>query len=374
MRILFGLLLLTTVAFAKAADVKVQTFETVKTPTKYATGFKLEKGWQKKVTIKDVKIQAALPRHFDWREQGKLTPIKDQGGQCGSCWSFATTAALQDVMALRGQGQISLSEQYLLSCNKEGWSCDGGFFAHDYHMALPMGAVPTSEFPYVAKQVACKANLSHPYHISSWAYLPSVNEDTPPTVDAIKNAIYTYGPISVGVGANDAMMRYSSGVFNSCDGTAPNHAVNLVGWDDDGQYWIMRNSWGQWGESGFMRIKYNCNSIGIAANYIVYNSPSPNPSPNPTPNPSPNPPPVPKCSPEPYANAGKDTRAYRGQWITLGTPARAGTTYHWESSAGRGRPLETAIITVRPMVSQIFSVYATTKCGTAKASVMVTVR
>jgi hypothetical protein len=357
------------------------TFEKTKTPKKYATGFKLEKGWQKKVTIKDVKIQGALPRNFDWREQGKilgtpLTPIRDQGN-CGSCWSFATSEVLQDAMALHGKGQIAVSTQYLLSCNNEGYSCDGGFFAHKYHMALPMGGVPESEFPYVAKQVACKANLSHLYHLSSWAYLPSKDEGTPPTNDQIKSAIYQYGPIAAGVGANDAMQSYSSGIFNGCDGTSPNHAISIVGWNDDGQYWIVRNSWSAaWGEQGWINIKYGCNSIGISANYVVFDgsSPAPGPTPKPGPSPTPVPPsptPVPKCTPQPYANAGKDVMIRRGQQVTLGTPAKPGTSYHWESSAGRGRPLDTAIITVTPYVSQIFTVYAHTKCGTAKSSAMV---
>jgi len=331
----------------------------------YSTGFKLSKGWAKKVVIKDVAAQSALPRKFDWREQATLTPIKNQG-VCGSCWAFSTVATLQDVMATRGKGQLDLSEQYLLSCNKEGWSCDGGFFAHDYHRTP--GAVPESNFPYQGTQVACKPNLSHLYKIGSWAFLPSANENTPPTVEAIKNAIYTYGPISAGVGASNAFMSHTSGVFTRCDGTRPNHAINIVGWDDDGQYFIIKNSWGvEWGEQGYGKIKYGCNYIGIAANYIILSSAAPSPTPSPTP------PPPTKCTPEPYANAGNDVKIFRGIYIRLGTPPRQGTTYRWESSAEQRRPLVTATIIVQPKISQTFTVFATNRCGTAKASVRVTV-
>jgi hypothetical protein len=351
-----------------------QTYEASKEVQKRSTGFKLEKGWAKKVVIQDVKAQAALPRHFDWREQGKLTPPKDQG-TCGSCWSFSSVAVLQDALALSGKGQIALSEQYLLSCNKEGWGCDGGFFAHDYHKALPMGGVPQAEFPYAGRKLACKSGLSHPYHISSWAYLPSKDGNTPPSLESIKNAIYTYGPISAGVGASDAFMSYSSGVFNKCDGTQPNHAIVLTGWDDDGQYFVMKNSWGQnWGDGGYMKIKYGCNYIGIAANYVTLSS-TPAPTPTPTPKPTPDPKPVPKCSPEPYADAGPDIRTTRGRYVRLGTPARPGTYYHWESSASKkSLMLDSAVVVVRPMMSQVYTVYVTTKCGTARDSAMVIAR
>lgn len=388
---LFALLLMATSSYAKTKDdiitiqskagdeVKAQTFETTKTPTQYSTGFILEKNWTKKAVFKEVKAQAALPRHFDWREQGKLTPVRDQGN-CGSCYAFATATVFQDIMALRGLGQIELSPQYIVSCNKEGWSCNGGFFGHDYHLALPMGAVPEAEFPYVARQVPCKEGLSHPYHLSSWAYLPAKDDNTPPTVESIKAAIYQFGPVAVAVGAGNAFMSYSSGIYNQCDGTKPNHAVVLTGWDDDGQFWYLKNSWSErWGDQGYMKIKYGCNYVGVAANYVVFNSSNPTPEPQPpTPNPkptvtpTPTPTPVPKCTPEPYANAGRDATIRRGQLVKLGTAPRSGTSYHWEAPGYR-LP-DAPMFVVRPPKTQVFTVFASTKCGTARDSALIIVQ
>ena len=375
------------------------TFETTNTPQKHLTGLKFEKGWFNKVPKeKPKKIQAVLPRHFDWREQFTLTPVKSQGN-CGSCWAFSSSATFQDVMVVKGGPSVSLSEQYLLSCNKEGFSCSGGFFIHDMHMS-PLGGVPNGEFPYAGSQVACKQNLSHPYKLDSWAYLPARDENTPPSVEDIKNAIFTYGPVAAGVAANSSMSAYKSGVFNNCDSTKPNHAITLIGWDEDGQYFIMRNSWGSsWGENGFMKIKYNCNYIGISANYIKYTSsnptPTPTPTPSPTPAPTPNPTPVPptptpaptpvpptpnptpvppsECTPRPVANVGQNFITVRyGQYVRLGTPPRTSTSYRWEDQR-RYTFSQAPQVQLRIFGSNTFTLYATTKCGTARASAVVRV-
>lgn len=362
------MLFVSSLAFAEP-----ETFESAPVPTKYATGLKLEKGWSKNVKFRSA-LQASLPRHFDWREQGQLTPVRDQG-TCGSCYAFSTVAVLQDAIALKDKKQVDLSEQYILSCNTKGWSCNGGNFAHDMHQNP--GAVPESEFQYVGQQVACKQGLSHPYKIDSWAYVPSASENEPPAIDEIKAAIYQYGPISAAVGASSKFQSYRTGIFNSCDNTQPNHAITLVGWDDDGQYFIMKNSWGsQWGENGgYMRIKYGCNYIGIAANYVMFKGGSaPDPTPGPNPTPTPTPPPIPKCVPQAIANAGPTPLRIRpNQIVMLGTPARPQTSYAWEIN-GRFYPqFRTAQIRAQVFRSAIFTVYASTKCGVARSSAMVIV-
>jgi hypothetical protein len=71
------------------------------------------------------------------------------------------------------------------------------------------------------------------------------------------------------------MYGYSGGVFtideSSACGGGVNHAVILVGWDDDYGAWRLKNSWGTgWGESGYMWIQYGISNIGTNAAYVAY--------------------------------------------------------------------------------------------------------
>lgn len=216
-----------------------------------------------------------LPEAWDWREQNGCTPVRNQAS-CGSCWAFATVGALESAIMIDSGVSQDLSEQYLVSCNYNNYSCSGGWFAHAYHYKTAgrsggVGAVLEAAKPYKASNTACGGPFSHPYVIKGWYFVDT--SYAVPSVDAIKQAIYTYGPVSAAVHVGSAFQAYTSGVFNACEAGAINHAIVLVGWSDTDQAWILRNSWGPyWGESGYMRIAYNCSQVGYGACYVDYGS------------------------------------------------------------------------------------------------------
>lgn len=335
----------------------------------YRTGLVRPDNWKMGIRYKSVIGEVGtLPTKFDWREHPNgITRVEDQGS-CGSCWAFATAAVMQDVLKLTGLGANDLSEQALLSCSNPGrWSCQGGWFAHDYH--IYPGAVPASDFPYVAADVVCKYGISHKWFLKDWAYLPADMNDMPAR-EEIKAAIYKYGPVAVGVAAGSSMSNYRGGVYCGTE-TQLNHAVVLTGWDDAQGVWFMKNSWGTgWGEGGgFMRIKYNCNGIGTNANFVMTEKlPEPQPGPGPDPKPTPDP----ECEPQPVADTGypDEFEVEVGKSYLLGVPAVKGTKYVWRADPafnGNAVP-KTAQIKYKPAMTKTLTVTATNKCGSVSAS------
>jgi len=222
-----------------------------------------------------------LPDTFDWRDEvGGLPPVRNQGG-CGSCWAFGTVSSIECTIKIKDGDIVDLSEQWLVSCNQDGYSCSGGWWCHDYYMENgktdpcgDSGAVMEDDFPYVASNAPCNCPYPHEYFIEEWAYVGDPNGVA--TVDQIKQAIYDYGVVSVAVCVNNAFHDYDGGIFSGPTCSNINHAVALVGWDDNNGngYWILRNSWGEgWGEDGYMRIKYGVCDVGYRTVRIRYRDP-----------------------------------------------------------------------------------------------------
>ncbi len=222
-----------------------------------------------------------LPASFDWRDNGGygiVPAVRDQGA-CGSCWAFGTVGIMESALWKQGIANQDLSEQYLISCNLDGFDCNGGLTAHKYHYdtlgknQTVVGAVYETDKPYTQSNGSCYSDYSKPYALSGWAFITPTEFDVP-TDEEIKNAIYAYGPITAGVCAGDGWDSYSGGLFSTDEtsycGGSTNHQIILVGWDDPGQYWILRNSWGSgWGDGGYMYIKYGMSRVGEGTSWVT---------------------------------------------------------------------------------------------------------
>ena len=232
--------------------------------------------WQDSVKFNQLATDPILPETFDWRALGGCTSIKNQGSW-GSCWAFSTVAPLECNILIKDNIEVDLSEQWLISCNRDGWDSNGGWFAHDYHewktdYCGDTGAVLEQYSPYVGYKSPCNCPYLHDYFINELNYIGSSNGI--PSVSAIKQTIMNYGPVSAAVCSNAPFQSYNGGVFNSCTSGSVSHLITLVGWDDtqgSNGVWILRNSWGTgWGVNGYMLIEYGCSSVGYGACYVDY--------------------------------------------------------------------------------------------------------
>jgi C1A family cysteine protease len=240
---------------------------------KNITGLVRPEDWKKNAVFDDLKVQTTLPATFNWNDYSRLQPIRNQKS-CGSCWAFSVSAAVESVFRILYpiQAEIDLAEQTLVSSCCSAGSCSGGYFTALNYIKSP-GLPDEAQDPYLARNSSCKSGLVPKVKISRWAYIGDGNSR--PSTEQIKQAIYDHGSVSVDV--NGSFGSYTSGIYNKCNSSGTNHMVNLEGWNDaDGGYWYMRNSWGaDWGEAGYMKIKYkgssgkNCNGIGNVAAYAV---------------------------------------------------------------------------------------------------------
>jgi len=218
--------------------------------------------------------QLNAPDSIDWRTKGAVTVVKDQG-QCGSCWSFATTGTLEGANFLKWGDLVSLSEQNLIDCSGKccyNDGCDGGRsdWAIEY-VVLNKGIDTEESYKYTAKDGNCKFKPENVGGNASHCVTITKGDE-----NALKEAVGTIGPIAVAIAVDNAWANYKSGVFtdNKCPNTENqlSHAVLAVGYGtENGQdYWIVKNSWGlTWGDQGYIKMRRNYkNMCGIATDAV----------------------------------------------------------------------------------------------------------
>ncbi|XP_021368888.1 cathepsin L1-like [Mizuhopecten yessoensis] len=209
-----------------------------------------------------------LPEEVDWRTKGYVTPVKNQG-QCGSCWSFSSTGALEGQHFRKAHKLVSLSEQQLVDCSNDYGNngCDGGLMDQAFDYIRDIGGLESEgEYPYKAKDKKCHFNSTEiKAKCTGCMDIESGDEDN------LKKAVGSVGPISVAIDAShQSFQLYKSGVYNeeNCSSDQLDHGVLAVGYgtDDGSDYWLVKNSWDTvWGEDGYIKMARNQgNMCGIA--------------------------------------------------------------------------------------------------------------
>lgn len=227
-----------------------------------------------------------LPAAFDWRDyldENWLTPVKNQG-YCGSCWVFAPIGAAEAAHKIGYDDpdlEIDLSEQYLVSdCNTTVGNCCGGYKTIALQLIRSPGIPDEACMPYVDEYCMClEDGCSTEYctyttdgacsdatcadrcadwesrlvTIDAYAYVS-------PYVSTIQQKLVEVGPIVVSMGFGDLVTiegYWDGDIYRCGDDSGVNHSVVIVGYDDAGGYWIVRNSWGAtWNGDGYFKVGY----------------------------------------------------------------------------------------------------------------------
>ena len=212
-----------------------------------------------------VNLNAApqMPSSFDVRNVISINPIKNQGQE--PVVAYATVDAMEIALAFQKNEKTQLSEAFLFTCDTTDFPAPG-FGGADMPTTFltQTGFAAQSQFLTGSPAAKCATTPIFAKAVATG--------DAGTTTDEIKQNILKYGSVIATVDASQGdFTSYSGGVFNSCStGTIDaNHVITLIGWNDAGQYWIARNTWGtSWGDSGYIQIKYGCNGVGQETFFI----------------------------------------------------------------------------------------------------------
>jgi len=191
---------------------------------------------------------------IDWVKTGVVTSVKDQG-QCGSCWAFSSTGAIESAWAIKTGKLLDLSEQQLVDCATGLYygsnGCNGGEMEGAFKYVTKNGQCLLDTYPYTARGTSCEKCIPV-VHISS------CSDVAPNDQLSLKEAVSNQ-PVSIAIEADTRYFQsYSGGILTSTTcGTNLDHGVLITGYgEENGQkYWNVKNSWGTtWGENGYIKI------------------------------------------------------------------------------------------------------------------------
>ncbi len=212
------------------------------------------------------------PTAVDWRNNGGnyVTAVKNQGN-CGSCVSFCSCAVIESAVRIKFGNpnyNIDLSEGFLQFCG--GGSCGGWGLTSGLDYAKSTGTVDEACMPYQATNMNCSTS-----RCSDWANrLTKISSYTGhATMQARKDAIANSGPLLAGMAVFNDFFAYNSGVYVKTAGSAlaGYHCITVVGYDDNQQAWILKNSWGtNWGIGGFGLVRYGQADLLIDSSWMMY--------------------------------------------------------------------------------------------------------
>ena len=211
-----------------------------------------------------------LPSRYDLRDYNEVTPVKHQQSS-GNCWAFNSLAVLESCILKVSGESWDLSEEnmknimsyysdygWILPTNKGGYDDMGVGYLVSW-----LGTIG-DELESYSDWTVLSPVVNSSIHVQNVVYLTRTNYTDN---NAVKEAIMKYGAVTSGIYYSATYLKSYSYYYSGTAG--PNHAITIVGWDDnysksnfkdtppgDGA-WICKNSWGEtWGDKGYFYVSY----------------------------------------------------------------------------------------------------------------------
>ena len=207
----------------------------------------------------------------------------------GTCWGFAPTS-LAELSVLNNDGTLlDLSElhsiyfayHYTSADGKDGvkylptassnylfMGGDPSFIYHTY--ANWVGAADEKTAPYSEAAATLESGLSNDIAMNDSAHLRNFYIVNKADRKYIKQLIKEYGGVGMSYYDDNQYYDYSTNSYYSTVSGNTNHAISVVGWDDDKVTnssnkgaWLVRNSWGsdKYSHFGYFWMSYDEPSI-----------------------------------------------------------------------------------------------------------------
>lgn len=231
------------------------------------------------VTLNRIAVEDMLPEKYDMRESGRVTAVRDQG-QYGTCWAFASLAALETTLTPEERLQFSVDHMTLNNSFSSDQMGGGQYRMSIAYLAAWQGPVLEKDDPYGDEETV--DGLKAVKHLEEAQIIDDKD------YEAVKSAIYKYGGVETVIYC-DMTSAYSSSYYYNKDrasyyyngGNSTNHDIVIVGWDDnypkeffniepegDGAF-ICKNSWGtEFGDKGYFYVSYY--DVNICNTSVVY--------------------------------------------------------------------------------------------------------
>jgi len=206
---------------------------------------------------------AGVPTSVDWTAAGAVTPVKDQG-QCGSCWSFSTTGALEGAGKVTYGNLISLSEQNFVDCDTlsnggRDHGCNGGLMDNAFNWASKNGGVCQEvDYPYTSGVTKTAGTCTQSKCTKVAQSAPKKYTDVATKSDSAMMSALALQPVSIAIEADQASFQlYTSGVLTAACGVNLDHGVLATGYGtlNGVDYYRVKNSWSaSWGDKGYINL------------------------------------------------------------------------------------------------------------------------